>query len=969
MYPFEESENNKLISSLSKYFPGFQLAGGERILNNSGNIISLDFILTNQTYSFSYKNRKGEDRSSVLYLADLEKMLDINHREYWGLFPRSVRSPGGQAALPAYKDFITIARAKLREKKPFNVFEFFLSAIEREIKEELGYDGRWEPYLPAFLHDNITERFLRSTATAKSKGSNVDRASNICHLDYIDNGVKIVWDFSGVIRHDQDADIYKAFSRYCYRHILLCAFGYDITNYLGGKTLIVPANEAKYKHCIDSYNKENPKRTFDSIKTFYEKGYNLVIYFLSVIYLLSIEKNDDFFTDIVNYVLEISHEKESDNDERSGSDKRSAIDGVINRAVSHALEAAAAVTANGQTIPDLDKIQRSYNARAKPEIKRMKVLQKKGRKIGDDSGVPATVASLRIYKAAVRKAYESLFNIIIAGYAFRLILFPNGNTGDDIFSRVLSVTCMLGDTIRKPRDGILKNFITGNWYDKPEVYALAKKAWKAAGRESFMTPAQIKDTLDKYADSGSYKNFEKETGDLSSGNRVNISTPLSAKDEKGLKECIDMLVSLVGNEDEKKLTKCVAMLVPLQENKKRHYRAAFKLLKELDLKKILETAEVIFSMLFEIRNMSETGLPDYHKIIPCVLSKKERETLRIALIQTTSIEQPAYRDDEKTNLEDTILSGNPNPKPEEEFLDRTEAEQIKPFIIKYLRLEFWESKFKEFRKYLNRMDASDLKGLIVLCFDKNRENVLFKDLRRLADTGMTEDEEDEFKNKIKNVALASVNDYKEGAYTGKDNPYFLSDEELEQPEYIGQIRDCVVSYSQVIFPGDSYKTFRDYLEKRDALLLMDMVMDFTRPWARHKENDLVKECKCFDPPVDEKECIEKMKLIAKRALTDAKEFFYNNDRLKVRRKFVLARLKDNLTEHYENLNIKFLEEKELSELYLLMAPFGLKGHYYFNNLLYVQALGNIEDKEKYDLFRKRLNKIGKELYREQGDRI
>jgi hypothetical protein len=930
-------ENASLVESLCKYFPGFQLVG-KRWLENSHDPIDPDFVLKNQTYPFYYKGRKGTEKVRDLYLVDLEKMLDINHQEYWGLFPGNLRFPnGGQASSPAYKDFITIARTKLKQKTPFNVFEFFLSAIEGKIKKEKGAVERWKPYLPAFEDDHITERFLKDIATINLCHLEYDHDeariewefSDTSHLEYDDHGkVKLAWDFSGITGHDTDADIYKTFSRYCDRYILLCSLGYDVANYLDGKTLIAPANAAEYKKCIDLYNKENPKN-FESIKTFYERGYNLMIY------LLSIEKGDTLFADILTYVLEILSEEES------------AADMAINQAV-----------------PDLlDKIRRNYNARARPEKKRERKLPE-GQKIGD-LPLPKEIKSLTNYNANIRKAYESLFNILIAGYTFRFIFFPYENTCDDIFSNILSVTCKLGDMVRKPKGGIPENFITGDWYNKPEAYALAEKAWKAAEGERFMTPVQIKNILDTYADSGSYKDFKNKTGDFSPENRGKGETPLTREDKKRLEECIPMLASLVSSdEDEQSLIQCIARLVSLPKEEKRQYKAAFRLLKKIDLEKILETSEEIFSTLFSIEYMTKTRPQDFDKIIPCILSRKERETLRAVLIPPLSINQGAYTDNEEIKIGDTIPSDYPGP--EEKILGKTEAYQIKPLVVKYLKSIFWESKFKEVRKYLGGMDASELKGLIISAIDKNRKNILFQDFCRLADTGMTEKE---FNDKMDDVIRLSVNDCEKGAYTGRDNPYFLSDKELEQPEYIRRIKKCIVDYAKVIFPESRYRTFNDYLEKQNDFLLMDMVVDFTRLWGRHQENDLFKECKRLDPSVDDEELSKKMKFIASRALTDAREFFYNHDELEERKNSVLDKLKNSAVKYYKNLNMESLKEKNLSELYLLMAPFGLKDHYDFDNPLYVQAVGNMADKKKYNLLRKRLDRIDKELYHEQGDQI
>jgi hypothetical protein len=317
-----------------------------------------------------------------------------------------------------------------------------------------------------------------------------------------------------------------------------------------------------------------------------------------------------------------------------------------------------------------------------------------------------------------------------------------------------------------------------------------------------------------------------------------------------------------------------------------------------------------------------------------------------------------------TELADTLPSGYP--KPDEEVLDRMEADRLKPLVVNYVKLNFWDAGF---RKYLSGMDPSELKDLIrrfvIPGSDKKQESLFYKEFRRHANMVMTEKD---FNDKMWDVFRACDNDDEQGIYTGGDSPCLLSDEELEKPAYTGRIKSRIVDYWETVFPEPRSRdrTFKDFLKGQDNVPLLELAADFTRPYKHNQKNVLFMECQHLYPLVEYKKFDGIMKTIVPRAFQDAKEFFYYTPaELEKRKQEVLDKLTAELIKYYPGPNWEFLNEKKLPELYLLLAPFSLEGSYDFKTPLYTQAAGGREDERIYDLFRKRMNKIGKELYHEQ----
>jgi hypothetical protein len=245
------ADNKRVINSLLACFRATVFFNKNYVdfCDNKIKPIDIDIIDRTKRIPVRYKTLDGTYKKDYIYAADFEKMLDTTHRQYWGLFPPELtefRKKRGEAPSREYDDFIAEADKCLRASKALDVYDYFLSPIEGEIKNSPGL----KPFKKV-LEDNNVDIRSKFYEALNNENPSQDDTGDICSIEcYGQTGGAPHWNFTGIVRHSQDSSIYKVFPHF-YRHYALSWItGYDITRYEEGKPLLIPANSAKYKEFL-----------------------------------------------------------------------------------------------------------------------------------------------------------------------------------------------------------------------------------------------------------------------------------------------------------------------------------------------------------------------------------------------------------------------------------------------------------------------------------------------------------------------------------------------------------------------------------------------------------------------------------------------------------------------------------------------------------------------------------------------
>ncbi|GHV85214.1 hypothetical protein AGMMS50230_08220 [Spirochaetia bacterium] len=218
---------------------------------------SFDIIDDSIPISVDHIDHNGNTHTGQIYRLFINKMVDSTHRNYWGLFPKDLCL--GTNTMPAkeYTDFLAYSNRQHKERKAFDVFDYFLKKKERAMKESRDFKSRVlsleEQYIP-----DIVKMFFDKIKTNEYQ---------ICKFSI---GKKTInWDFSEIIAHKRRSDkrlcdIYDAFGFFCIRLLRLSVLGKEADDFLNSPEKHGP--EVFPKVTLEAHLKENKEAALWYVK-------------------------------------------------------------------------------------------------------------------------------------------------------------------------------------------------------------------------------------------------------------------------------------------------------------------------------------------------------------------------------------------------------------------------------------------------------------------------------------------------------------------------------------------------------------------------------------------------------------------------------------------------------------------------------------------------------------------------------